>query len=81
VLNGKRDALRDHLAASKIGCDIYYPVTLDQQKCFAHLPATSLSGCEVSHQHAAEVLSIPVYPELSATQRDEVVAAIRAFVG
>jgi len=79
VLGGKRDALREHLMASKIGCDIYYPVTLDQQKCFANLPASSLSDCKTSHQLAAEVLSIPVYPELSSEQRDEVVAAIKAF--
>ena len=79
VLNGRRDALKDHLLASKIGCEVYYPVTLDQQKCFAHLPPASLSGCEVSHQLAGEVLSIPVYPELSSAQRDEVVAALRAF--
>lgn len=79
VLNGRRDALKDHLLASKIGCEVYYPVTLDQQKCFAHLPPASLSGCEVSHQLAGEVLSIPVYPELSSAQRDEVVAAIKSF--
>ena len=36
VLDGKRDSLRDHLQAKKIGCDIYYPVTLDQQQCFAN---------------------------------------------
>ena len=81
VLDGKRDSLRDHLVAGKIGCDIYYPVTLDQQKCFAHLPPASLSGCEVSHQLEGEVLSIPVYPELSSAQRDEVVGAIKSFAG
>jgi dTDP-4-amino-4,6-dideoxygalactose transaminase len=80
VLNGKRDALRDHLQAAKIGCDIYYPVTLDQQKCFASLPEHARSGCPVSNQLAAEVLSIPVYPELEEAQRAEVVAAIRAFL-
>lgn len=79
VHNGRRDALRDHLVAKKIGCDIYYPVTLDQQQCFESLPASARSGCEVAHQMAAEVLSIPVYPELSVEQRNEVIAAIREF--
>ena len=79
MLNGRRDALKDHLLASKIGCEVYYPVTLDQQKCFANLPPASLSGCDVSHQLAGEVLSIPVYPELSSAQRDEVVTALKAF--
>ncbi|WP_395751999.1 DegT/DnrJ/EryC1/StrS family aminotransferase [Prosthecobacter sp.] len=80
VLSGQRDALRDHLVAKKIGCDIYYPVTLDQQTCFADLPATSLFGCEVSHRVASEVLSIPIYGELSEAQREEVIGAIREWV-
>ena len=73
---GLRDQWRDHLASRKIGCDIYYPLTLDQQECFAHLPETSRRGCEVAHQLAKEVLNIPVYPELSQPQKDEVIAAL-----
>ena len=80
VLNGKRDALRDHLQTAKIGCDIYYPVTMDQQKCFADLPESARTGCGVSNQLAAEVLSIPIYPELVEAQRAEVVAAIAGFL-
>ncbi|MFK5920734.1 MAG: DegT/DnrJ/EryC1/StrS family aminotransferase [Verrucomicrobiota bacterium] len=78
---GQRDALRAHLTERGIGSEIYYPLTMDQQPCFQDLPASSLSGCEVSHQLSGEVLSIPVFPELSAEGRDEVVAAIGAFVG
>ena len=77
---GKRDALRDHLLAKKIGCEVYYPVTLDQQQCFADLPATSRSGCEVAHQLASEVLSIPIYGELTEAQREEVIAAIAEWL-
>lgn len=80
VLNGQRDALRDHLQKSGIGCEIYYPLTLDQQPCFADLPASSRSGCEVSHRMAAEVLSLPIYGELSLEQRLEVIAAIRDWL-
>lgn len=80
VLGGRRDSLRDHLVSKKIGCDIYYPVTLDQQKCFADLPAASLSGCEVAHRVAGEVLSIPIYGELTEVQSLEVVAAIREWL-
>lgn len=76
---GLRDALRDHLAARKIGCEIYYPLTLDRQQCFAYLPESSRCGCEISHQLAHEVLSLPVYPELMETQRAEVVTAIAEF--
>lgn len=80
VTGGKRDSLRDHLVAKKIGCDIYYPVTLDQQKCFATLPANSRVGCDVSHHVAGEVLSIPIYGELTQAQREEVIAAIAEWL-
>ncbi len=67
VGNGKRDALQAHLAANNIGSAIYYPVPLHRQECFAHLPSfdKSLPICE---KMAGEVLSIPVYPELSEDQ-------------
>lgn len=77
---GRRDALRDHLAKAGIGCEIYYPLTLDQQPCFAHLPDTSRSGCAVSHRMADEVLSIPIYGELTEAQRLEVIAGISAWL-
>ena len=76
---GRRDALRDHLEAAGIGSEIYYPLTMDQQECFADTPEASRSACEVAHQLAGEVLSIPVYPELTDGQKDQVVAAIAAF--
>ena len=67
VTNGKRDALQAHLVANNIGSAIYYPVPLHRQECFAHLPSfdESLAVCE---KMAGEVLSIPVYPELSENQ-------------
>ncbi len=77
---GRRDALRQHLLDHGIGCEIYYPLTLDQQACFADLPATARTGCTTAHQLAEEVLSIPIYPELSIAQKDEVVGAIADFV-
>ncbi|HEY2574380.1 MAG TPA: DegT/DnrJ/EryC1/StrS family aminotransferase [Verrucomicrobiaceae bacterium] len=76
----RRDALRDHLLSLKIGCEIYYPLTLDQQACFTGLPEASRKGCETAHRLSGEVLSIPVYPELSASQREEVVGAIASFL-
>ena len=78
--NGRRDALKQHLIDRKIGCEIYYPLTLDQQECFAQLPESSLRGCGVSHQLAEEVLSLPIYSELTEPQKQEVVEAITAFL-
>ncbi len=77
---GQRDALRQHLQDRQIGCDIYYPLTLDQQACFQHLPPASRQGCQTAHQLAREVISIPVYPELTDAQLDEVIAALASFV-
>lgn len=67
VANGRRDDLQAHLAANDIGSAIYYPVPLHRQECFAHLPSfgESLPVCE---KMAGEVLSIPVYPEMSEAQ-------------
>jgi dTDP-4-amino-4,6-dideoxygalactose transaminase len=76
VLHGKRQSLMDYLKSKQIGAEIYYPVTLDQQACFAHLPESSKSNCEISHQLAQEVLSLPIYPELSKEQLQEVVLVI-----
>jgi dTDP-4-amino-4,6-dideoxygalactose transaminase len=73
---GRRDALKSHLTARGIGCEIYYPVALHQQACFKQLPAHAIQACPVSESLTGEVLSIPVYPELSAAQCDEVIAAI-----
>jgi len=76
---GERDRLLHHLRAKGVGCEIYYPIPLHQQKCFADLPVGIGGGLPVSEQLASEVLSIPVYPELSKEQRDEVIEAISGF--
>jgi len=73
---GRRDALKAHLQSSGIGCEIYYPLTLDQQPCYHSLP--SRSALPVAHLLAAEVLSLPVYPEMSQAQQAGVIAAIGA---
>lgn len=71
-----RDALRAHLQGRGIGCEVYYPVPLHRQECFAHLAPVDLP---VSELLATEALSIPVFPELTRAQQDEVVAAIADF--
>jgi dTDP-4-amino-4,6-dideoxygalactose transaminase len=80
VLGGGRDALRDHLQGRGIGCEIYYPLTLDQQPCFADLPEASRRGCETAHSLAGEVISLPIYGELSEAQRNEVISAVRDWL-
>lgn len=77
---GRREALRTHLGEREIGCEIYYPLTMDQQECFADLPEQSRTGNAVSHQLAAQALSIPIYPELTREMQDAVIAAIAEFL-
>jgi dTDP-4-amino-4,6-dideoxygalactose transaminase len=77
---GARDALQAHLKNEGIGCEIYYPRTMDQQDCFQDTPQASRTGCETAHRLAAECLSLPIYPELPADHRARVVEAVASFV-
>lgn len=73
-----RDALQAHLAARGIATAIYYPLPLHLQPCFAYLGYQS-GQCPEAEQAAAEVLALPVYPELTRAQQDEVIAGVRGF--
>lgn len=75
VTDGGRDALQKSLAMKQIGSAIYYPVPLHMQDCFAYVgcPEGSLPHTE---QAAREVLSLPIYPELTTAQLDQVVEGI-----
>lgn len=73
-----RDALLEHLRANQIGCAVYYPLPLHLQQCFRHLGYTEDSfpaALKASH----EVISIPVFGELTEEELDEVVSSIATF--
>jgi dTDP-4-amino-4,6-dideoxygalactose transaminase len=76
----RRDDLQAHLKAKGIGHAVYYPLPLHLQPCFAYLGYKE-GAFPVSERASKEVLSLPVYPELTAAQRDEVVAGVRGFLG
>jgi dTDP-4-amino-4,6-dideoxygalactose transaminase len=80
VPGGRRDALLAYLAERKIGSAVYYPIPLHLQKCFAELGCRrgTLPVCE---QAADEVLSLPIFPEMTREEQDSVIAAIAEFCG
>jgi len=76
----RRDDLQSHLKGRGIGNAIYYPLPLHLQPCFAYLGYKE-GSCPEAERASREVLSLPVFPELTSSQRDEVVEAVRSFYG
>jgi dTDP-4-amino-4,6-dideoxygalactose transaminase len=80
VHGGRREELAAWLRERGVGSSVYYPVPLHLQECFAYLGYRQGRFPE-SERAAAEVLSVPVFPELAEEQREHVAASIRAFFG
>jgi dTDP-4-amino-4,6-dideoxygalactose transaminase len=71
----RRDHVVERLKARGIGCAVYYPRPLHLQPCFAPLGYRQGQFPE-AERASREVVSLPIYPELTPSQRDEVVAAV-----
>ena len=76
----RRDELKAHLASKGIGHSVYYPLALHLQPCFRYLGYTE-GQCPEAERATKEVLSLPIYAELTPAQLDEVVTAVRGFFG
>jgi dTDP-4-amino-4,6-dideoxygalactose transaminase len=74
----KRDELRRFLQQEEIGTEIYYPVPLHLQKCFAYLNYKK-GDCPVSERAATHTLALPIYPELTDDQQTYLVKKIKEF--
>jgi len=80
VPDGQRDALRLYLTAAQIGTEIYYPIPLHRQPCFASLGYEE-GSLPLTELASREVLSLPVFPGLTLDQRLAVVNAMSQFFG
>jgi dTDP-4-amino-4,6-dideoxygalactose transaminase len=74
-----RDALMAHLTEHQIGCAIHYPIPVHNQHGYAERVVASPGGLPVTERVCQQILSLPLYPELSDADVDSVIAAVRGF--
>ena len=71
----ERDRAVTLLKEREVGCGVYYPIPLHRQECFVPLNFAK-SHCPVAEQACKEVLALPIYPEMTESQQDEVITAL-----
>jgi dTDP-4-amino-4,6-dideoxygalactose transaminase len=74
---GRRDAVKAHLTAAGVGCEVYYPVPFHLQQCFAPL-GYQRGAFPVAEAAAGASLALPIYPELTEAQQRYAVDAVLA---
>jgi dTDP-4-amino-4,6-dideoxygalactose transaminase len=78
---GERDYLRDRLRAVGIGTGIHYPAPVHRQPAYSGRLTAGPSGLGVTERAAPQILSLPMYPQLSDEAIERVIAEIRRFFG
>jgi len=74
-----RDALREHLIADRIGCDIHYPLPAHLQPAYADLGYRH-GSLPTTERLATQILSLPMFPELTRAEIEQVAASVRTGV-
>ena len=73
-----REGLKDFLKVNQIGTEVYYPVPMHTQKCFANLGYRQ-GDFPPSEDAAQTSLALPIYPELNDAQKQHVINTLSAF--
>ena len=73
----RRDQLRDWLVEHDIGCEIYYPLALHQQKCLGDIALHE--RYPHAEEAAAQTIALPIYSELTSDMQEHVVKTIVNF--
>jgi dTDP-4-amino-4,6-dideoxygalactose transaminase len=76
----RRDAIRDQLGKAGVATAIHYPRPIHLQRAYAHL-GQGPGSCPIAELAANEMISLPMFPDLTIAQVDRVVDALRAAVG
>ncbi len=77
IATDRRDALKEHLAKLGIGSAIHYPIAIPDQAVFT---SRNLAGtCPVATRDASRILSLPLFPDMTDAEVDEVIAGVKAF--
>ncbi|MCF7911564.1 MAG: DegT/DnrJ/EryC1/StrS family aminotransferase [Candidatus Cloacimonetes bacterium] len=74
----RRDQLLEFLRKNQVGCNIYYPKSLHLQECFSYL-GHKKGDFPISEAITQQVISLPIYSELTNEQQDYVISKVREF--
>lgn len=79
VLSPERESLRHYLTKNNIGHSVHYPIPLHLQKCYTYL-GYKQGDLPVAEKSAAQVINLPIYPEMPMADIERVSDAIQQFV-
>lgn len=78
ITTDQRDGLRQHLRAAGVATDVHFPVPAHLQPAYAGL-GYGPGSLPITERLAGRILSLPLFPELTRSEIDYVIAATRAF--
>jgi dTDP-4-amino-4,6-dideoxygalactose transaminase len=79
VACAQRDGLMAHLSDRQIGCAVHYPLPVHRQRGYAERAILPPGGLPATDRLCRQILSLPIYPELSDADVDRVIGTVRGF--